>query len=259
MTFLLNDNRLGYGIRLLVNLVACCGLLPFLTGVPLRAEDAAEKSLKSQDYPWYDQETGGFVPLDIPDSSPDFQNAEVDMSLWGTLISYLSYGLLWGLIIILAIWLIILFVRALIDRPTVLDDQKLANSSISQERLELLPEMTRGTTDFLGEAEKLANSADYSRAMVFYYAWQLLTLGDHEVIELATGKTNRQYVRETSKRSPAIKELFAKSVRMFEDSIYGGVILSEIHFNELWQRRQEFRQASVSNRTTGKSSRRGLT
>lgn len=204
-------------------------------------------SLKKRKYPWYNSSTGEFKPVsNIPEKQkPKPQtNSTLDFSL----IDVVMRVLFWILVAVIAVWLTVLLVRAIVDIPEKETDHLSDMPAFSQERLDLLPEMTRGVTDFLSEAQKQAKLGDFSRAMVFYYSWQLLMLGDQEVIELESGKTNRQYLREAARNRPDLRELFTHSIRMFEDAIYGGITLLAADFQGVWNQREMLRNRSSAGR-----------
>ena len=45
---------------------------------------------------------------------------------------------------------------------------------------------------------------NFNQAIIYYYSYQLVTLDRRQVIRLAKGKTNRQYLRETGRRGPLL-------------------------------------------------------
>lgn len=206
-------------------------------------------SLKKHKYPWYDSSTGEFKPVsDIPEEEKKKQpdNSSLDFKL----IDVVMRVLFWTLVIVVVVWMSVLLVRAFMDIPEKEKNPTADMPVVSQERLDLLPEITRGVTDFLSEAQKQAKLGDFSRAMIFYYSWQLLMLGDQEVIELESGKTNRQYLREASQSRPDLRELFALSIRMFEEAIYGGITLVAADFQGIWTQREMIRNRSSVRRKT---------
>src|SRR6478752_6476413 len=69
------------------------------------------------------------------------------------------------------------------------------------DRVEALPFKVRAaTTDFLAEARRLYDAGQYSEAIIYLFSYQLVELDRNQVIRLAKGKTNRQYLRETRSR-----------------------------------------------------------
>lgn len=213
------------------------------------ASSEVRSSLKKHKYPWYNSSTGEFKPVsDIPEEKKKKQPA--NSSLDFKLIDVVMRVLFWTLVIVVAVWMTVLLVRAFMDIPEKEKKPTADMPVVSQERLDLLPEITRGVTDFLSEAQKQARLGDFSRAMIFYYSWQLLMLGDQEVIELESGKTNRQYLREASQSRPDLRELFALSIRMFEEAIYGGITLDAADFQGIWTQREIIRNRSSARRKT---------
>jgi hypothetical protein len=111
---------------------------------------------------------------------------------------------------------------------------------IDLEKLEALPEPTRGVQDLLGEAERLAAQASFGAAMTFYHSWQLLQLDKQQLIDVQKGKTNRQYSREVHLTRPELTNLFRKSVHLFEDAFFGSLPVSREDFQDVWDQRHRF-------------------
>ena len=237
-----------FGIALVFSYLLClCG--PSFVW----ANSAVDETLKDENYPWYDVESRQFKPVSIPsterqDLSTDSELSQETVGILGIILRVL----MWSLIIVVLVGLIAFCVRAFSDLEPAPVSIKEDGPVVTQEQLAALPEMARGVTDFLAEARRLAASQQYSQAMIFYYAWQLVTLGNQEIVELKAGKTNRQYVREATKNQPAIKELFHQSVRKFEDAIYGGFELSHDEFLSLWQLRNQFKEPAAKQTLFGK-------
>jgi hypothetical protein len=66
-------------------------------------------------------------------------------------------------------------------------------------------------------------------------------LDQREWIELARGKTNRQYARELSQTHPDLLPIFRKSIRLFEDAFFGKLPVSPEDFLEVWKSQNDFR------------------
>jgi hypothetical protein len=141
-------------------------------------------------------------------------------------------------------WLGYLFYKSL-DFERSEDNTEPEIPSLDTAQLEALPSAVRKVTDFIAEAQRLAQSGDFNAAMIFYYSWQLVTLDRAGIVELEVGKINRQYVRETIQNCPELRELFQKSTRLFEDAFYGNVRLESESFERLWQARDEFRKSPL--------------
>ena len=219
------------------------------------ANDAAVESLREQDFSWYDSSNDQFKPISIPDYrwlDDWFASESSNDSASGDFSSTAVRVLLWTLVIIMAITLIVFLIRAFIDIPLPAPPENLSRGPrISKKQLEALPEVAREITDFLAETRRLAKQGDFSQAMIYFYSWQLITLDDHDVIELQNGKTNRQYLQESKKNCPSILKSFKDSIKLFEDSIYGGIVLTKDQFQNVWDNREHFLQGAKTSSTIG--------
>jgi len=217
--------------------------------VPESSKDGvSEKALS--DFPWYDSKTAKFKPLTIPREERTRTNSSGDLSAASLLLRTVMWILIFGALVVLAV----LIWRALSDLPPPPDSQSEPEETFRKERLELLPEVARGVTDFLGAAQAKANAGDFNLAMIYYFAWQLLMLDSNEAIELECGKTNRQYLRESARANVNSYSIFEQSMRHFEDVLYGGQTLDQSQFEAVWQQRNQFRMEPVS---TAKNKRAG--
>jgi hypothetical protein len=88
--------------------------------------------------------------------------------------------------------------------------------------------------------------------MIYLFSYKLLALDRHNLIRLARGKTNRQYVAELSQQ-PTLQELLRHSMVAFEDVFFGQHRLDPERFEGCWQSLDRFHQhlatfGSVMNR-----------
>ena len=78
--------------------------------------------------------------------------------------------------------------------------------------------------DATGDPEASFNAAcavgDWTRAVVWLYAWQLLALDRVGVVRLLPGKTNRGYQREVSALQP-IRTALSATIEVFERTYFG--------------------------------------
>lgn len=213
-----------------------------------RENGGVEKALS--DFPWYDAKTEKFKPLMIPREERTRTYSDRDLSVASLLLRTVMWIVIIGALVVLAV----LIWRALSDLPPTPDSQSEPEKTFRKERLELLPEVARGVTDFLGEAQAKANAGDFNLAMIYYFAWQLLMLDSNEAIELECGKTNRQYLRESARANVKSYSIFEQSMRHFEDVLYGGQTLDQGQFEAVWQQRNQFRTEPTS---TAKNKRTG--
>ena len=59
--------------------------------------------------------------------------------------------------------------------------------------------------DLLAEARRHYQAGNYGAAIVYLFSFQLVQLDRRQIIQLAKGKTNRQYLREVGPRDPLRK------------------------------------------------------
>jgi hypothetical protein len=218
------------------------------------ADVAAQKSIAERNFPWFDAEKQDFRPVSFPwrmsrrrtENSSNLSMDSGSSSNSGMSLVFL-YGfriLLFTTAVVVLVYLLYLLFQSM-ELQADIAEVKHETPELDSINLDALPAAVRNVTDFLGEAQRLAASGDFSLAMVFYYSWQLVTLNKAQILELEVGKTNRQYMRETSQNCPQLRELFMKSTRTFEETFYGSVLLQSDAFRELWQHRSEFSAASA--------------
>src|SRR5205085_7986620 len=119
-------------------------------------------------------------------------------------------------------------------------ERKVVQVRRDADRVEALPFKVRAaTTDFLAEARRLYDGGQYSEAIIYLFSHELVELDRHQVIHLAKGKTNRQYLRETRTR-PLIAGLLESTMVAFEDAFFGNKQLSRDAFERSWARLNEF-------------------
>lgn len=142
-------------------------------------------------------------------------------------------------IIVVTVLLVNAFLRG---EQTQTQGAKFIDTSSDVDRVEDLPfQLKRPTGDFLSEARRLYEAGRYSEAIVYLFSYQLVALDKRHVIRLAKGKTNRQYLRETRSRE-SLKRILQGTMISFEDVFFGHHDLSREHFEESWQRLDEFHQ-----------------
>jgi hypothetical protein len=108
------------------------------------------------------------------------------------------------------------------------------------DRIDSLPfQLGRPQVDLLEAAKRLYSEGRYGDAIIYLYSYQLLELDKHQVIRLARGKTNRQYLREIRGR-PALRNLLAETLVAFEDVFFGNRQLGQQQFESCWHRLDQF-------------------
>lgn len=188
-------------------------------------------------YPWYDSAADDLRRINV-------QNEQVNNTRttafgggdWFTPLAWISIALMLAL-------LGYLLVRVYLVREaakTNLSKAEEENIGDQIDRIENLPVTFRKQiSDLLAEARRHYDGGNYAEAVIFYYSHLLVQLDRRQLIRLAKGKTNRQYLREVSGRTGLI-DLLGETMLMFEDVFFGRQNLSRDHFDTVWRRRDEF-------------------
>ena len=110
------------------------------------------------------------------------------------------------------------------------------------DRVEKLPfRVQRPRADLLGEARRSYQAGDYAEAIVYLFSYQLVYLDKHDLVHLARGKTNRQYLREMG-RGPGIVPVVEQTMLAFEDVFFGGHGLDRSRFELCWNGLEQFQR-----------------
>lgn len=192
-------------------------------------------------HPWYDGSRDRVRRIDVksPWSSPNWQPAGGPGFEW--LVVFL-----WTAGLLLLAGLAYLLLRAWLQ----LEDKKMLGADGASQsasgavddaaRVEALPfRITRGALDLLGEARRLYEQGNYAEAIVYLFSYQLVEMDKHQVVRLSKGKTNRQYLRELSRRR-TLRQLVEQTMVAFEDVFFGNHELSRHRFESCWRRLDEF-------------------
>jgi hypothetical protein len=204
--------------------------------------------------PWYDPETDTLRRVDVPvtEAPSGPQTAEPRPqsgrragrgALSGQLAEMLAWTVLLGLLT-----LIVAAMAGAIRRGSW--DTSRGPGSRPQTpaghadwlRVEQLPvPLQRTTSSLLDETRRLYSLGHYSQAIVFLFGYQLLQLDKAQMILLARGKTNRQYLRELVPHAD-VRKLVIPTMRAFEDAFFGHHACSRARFEACWRRLDEFHQ-----------------
>lgn len=147
----------------------------------------AKAILAKQGFPWYDPANDRFVPV-IPDIHPE-TDPRIINPLGG--LPSLSFGkiLLWFLLFALIALAIYALIRYGLPRSDYSQMRSETNDeTITTDKLEALPDATRGKGDLLGRAMAFAKDGSFGDAITFFHSWQLLQLDRLAQIELQKGK-----------------------------------------------------------------------
>ena len=241
--------------------VLVSGLCLSLTGAAsaqtLDGEQAIEsgrQALGSRgNYPWYDAQQDAVRRIDV--RAPQEASAHRD-STWEALPppspttwSWRGFWevlrvLAWTAILLLLVVLVVLLVRAFLNREAGQEPTPEAAETIgarsAADSIENLPfQVPRLQSDLLAEARRLYELARYSEAVIYLFSYQLVQLDKHQLVRLARGKTNRQYLREVAAR-PDLRDILARTMASFEEVFFGHHALDREPFEACWTRLDEF-------------------
>jgi len=107
-------------------------------------------------------------------------------------------------------------------------------------RIEALPApVGRKRTDLIDAARQYYQEGNYAEAIIYLFSYQLVELDKGQLIRLAKGKTNRQYLRELGRRL-ALQGLFERTMVAFEEVFFGNYAIDRARFESVWLRLGEF-------------------
>jgi len=240
----------------------------FLPGnAAAQEEDAAKESLQDSSFPWYDKESDSIRKLTLsPKSTDDYAPPDRNRSMirirpplptvtantpgsgWGGLgpfFNWLGIALLVAVCAAL-IWLIASrFLGQEVRESKVTKVVQAVRKADQVEKLPLNLLITEPGGDFLTMARKFMQSNEFSKAIVYLYAHELLSLDEQHLIRLAKGKTNRQYLREL-RPQPSLQQLVEATVLLFEDAFFGKKSISEGQFMVCWNQLSQFEALTKS-------------
>lgn len=100
---------------------------------------------------------------------------------------------------------------------------------------------SRDPSDLLGEAARHYQNGNYREAIICLFSHELVELDKYNLIRLAKGKTNRQYVRELGRRA-TLRDLVRQTMIAFEDVFFGNIDIDRFRFERCWDRLEEFEE-----------------
>jgi hypothetical protein len=205
--------------------------------------------LSAKSYPWYDSSKDAARPLLTPkppvppkpaNSAPaKAPRASMSFSGFGALLQVLG----WIALAVLITVIIVLAARAFVSREVTETQARRVVQTLKQaDKVEQLPvQVVADEGDFLATARRHYEAGNYSQAIIYLFSYQLLQLDHHQIIRLAKGKTNRQYLRET-KRRPELRGVLESTMVAFEDVFFGKHSLDRTRFEACWSQLPVFQQ-----------------
>jgi hypothetical protein len=183
-------------------------------------------------HPFYDSRTDDvrLIPVQPPPAPTNPSNAR-----------WMGYGILAALAI-LVLLILFFFIRRLRFAPDA--RQKDAGGDAKRmsdvDRIEALPfRVQAGQGDLLAQATELYRQGRFAEAIVLLYSYFLVEMDKHQVIRLAKGKTNRQYLREIGPRR-LLRDLVERTMTVFEAVFFGQHPLDRRGFEVCWAQVAEF-------------------
>jgi hypothetical protein len=222
-----------------------CGMLVLVCLLPATTIAAADASVTAgrdalhrwPGYPWYDAQRDDVQPVKVqaPKESPPAEYGERSGGL-AELVRVLAWTLLAAVLGVL----VFLLLRAFIAREPAAGALPEVPDDGDADRIESLPfPVAAGRLDLLAEARRHYQAGNYGAAIVYLFSFQLVELDKRQIIRLAKGKTNRQYLREVGPRLP-LRRLVEQTMVTFEDVFFGDRTLLRGRFESCWTRLVEF-------------------
>ncbi len=209
---------------------------------PDQAIDAGREALTPWwGYPWYDQATDGVRPIEVVEPwRPPNLLAWLGLSLAS--LEKLLLWLVWVVLALVLLWVLYLVWRSARRRAGSMGLARQTDTShlATPRQIESLPvPVSPERADLLGWVERCYSEGDYSRAVVYLFSYQLVALDRRQLIHLARGKTNRQYLRELAART-RLRDLVGHTMQVFEEVFFGNRRLDRSGFETCWYRLDEF-------------------
>jgi hypothetical protein len=154
-------------------------------------------------------------------------------------------ALAWIVLGLLLVALVALIVRAYLLRSQLRPNSMRRGAdqdqaTIDVDRVEKLPfPVRRPQSDLLGEARRHYEAGDYVEAIIYLFSYQLVHLDKHDLVRLAKGKTNRQYLGEVRSHRD-IMRIVSETMYAFEDVFFGRHEIDRDRFELCWNQLDQF-------------------
>lgn len=193
-----------------------------------QAVASGQKALRrAQRFPWYDRASDSLRPIELPEPETLRPREASPQVAW-------LRPIVWALLIAAAIGLLAAVAIGLSKRRW----SKTASVKTSRrgriEHLGFLDDDAPG--DYLDRCLRESRAGQFERAIVYLYAHALTEMNNRQLLRLARGKTNRQYLREIG--DPAMRAAMEVIVGAFEDAYFGHHPIESGRFQWCWQQWQ---------------------
>jgi hypothetical protein len=128
--------------------------------------------------------------------------------------------------------------------PFSRQSRQIKMGQIDLARIEMLPlqlDQQSFSGDPLAEARRFAAAGDFNKAVLYLYAYQLLSCDHARLIHLQRGKTNRVYLEEL-KPHPKLQQLVEQTVSAFELVYFGKREATQAVFDRLASQIETYQQ-----------------
>ncbi len=234
--------------------IATCAICsPLAHAEPGDPIETGREAFDTGDYPWYDAEADDVWPLRVRSGATEVKgesgerrvadeegedNRSITISPGGAMagleiVAWVAVGA-----VVVALVGVLLYAVLQSEGPTA---KKSDNTSVSGGvDLAALPvPIAAADSDLLAEARRWYDQGEFGRAMIYLYSHVLLRLDKGQLIRLAKGKTNRQYLREVGGRT-SLCEYFESAMHAFESAFFGRRDLPRDEFESAWRRVDDF-------------------
>jgi len=196
-------------------------------------------------YPWYDSDTDGVKPVEVPKPSRADRNWDWTFDGFSPVVMEILQWTLWLIVAVVLLVVVFFLLRAYFRDGSLRWARRAKNSqgeADRRRRIEALPfPLKAAKLDFLAEARRYYQQGQYGEAVKYLFSYQLVELDRHRLLRLARGKTNRQYLREIAAgRRAGLGGLLQQTMWIFEDSFFGGHRIDRARFEACWSRIAEF-------------------
>ena len=201
---------------------------------PQKAIEAGAQALRSSHgYPWYNAAKDGLQRVELREpEKPNYFQVSPELN-------FLIYFVALVMLVVALTALVLMILRALGLRKPAIKPAEPATVGEAQ-RIEALPyPIARGNVSLLDQARSFYQAGNYAAAMLYLFSHQLVQLDRRQIIRLAKGKTNRQYLREVG-QAAMLRQLVGQTLVAFEDVFFGHHDIDRQRFEACWTRLPEF-------------------
>jgi hypothetical protein len=227
--------------------------------------DALSRGWVWPNHPWYDRaaDDAKLIPLPKPKQQTSWNftwlsdfwewlSAPFRFSLFGWNVAFSLGQILLIVLLVIALVVLVRYLSKLYREKTKHHEASQGEEGESElsdvDRIEALPvPVLRRNGDLLAAAQEHYQRGEYREAIIALFAYLLLELDKQQVIRLAKGKTNRQYLREIGPRE-ALRLLYAATMEQFEAVFFGDHDLRREAFEACVAQVQQLRESRAAER-----------